>query len=381
MSRSRKQRSPLTAIENFLLSGAAQIVSKTVAAPFESLKLVRQLCKTLSEIEDIPSYVSDPSKFDILLLYQIIQHKGILFLFSGNLYNCLKYFPTSAISFMFKNRIMQSFKVPINASPLRKIFTNILAGGVAGSLTMLFVYPMDTIRTIYGCDINGTMKNNLSWTQLYSGIPISCFGIFVYRGLYFGLYNFCRPMLSQNSSFVTRFVMGYTVTVSAGLLSYPIDTIRRRQMLTNENLYDAVMNLGNKHGWLSLFDGSMTNIYRGILGAACLAFSDIFNRWYIARTAQGRRKAEIERKRKKIKEIMIHIHTYRMERGKVLETVVVNRNDWKDIVGLIEEYLNIYMQNEAIYKLGLTDAFAVQRMRNPIKYYLTDDNKFVEIAN
>lgn len=69
---------------------------------------------------------------------------------------------------------------------------------------------------------------------LYRGFVISCIGIVVYRGFYFGLYDTLKPiMLGEDAGVTISFCLGYGVTVTAGLLSYPIDTIRRRMMLTS----------------------------------------------------------------------------------------------------------------------------------------------------
>ena len=72
-------------------------------------------------------------------------------------------------------------------------------------------------------------------TGLYRGFVISCVGIVIYRGLYFGLYDTIKPMtpISMRDNFFANFLLGWAVTVSAGLASYPIDTIRRRMMMTS----------------------------------------------------------------------------------------------------------------------------------------------------
>ena len=69
---------------------------------------------------------------------------------------------------------------------------------------------------------------------LYRGFVISCIGIMVYRGFYFGLYDTIKPIfLGEDAGVTVSFILGYGVTVTAGLLSYPIDTIRRRMMMTS----------------------------------------------------------------------------------------------------------------------------------------------------
>ena len=77
-------------------------------------------------------------------------------------------------------------------------------------------------------------KSNLSSYFQHFSFVISCVGIFVYRGFYFGLYDTLKPMfLGPDAGFLLSFCLGYGVTVTAGLMSYPIDTIRRRMMMTS----------------------------------------------------------------------------------------------------------------------------------------------------
>merc|ERR1712029_914438 len=69
---------------------------------------------------------------------------------------------------------------------------------------------------------------------LYRGFTISAVGIFIYRGMYFGLYDTLKPLVLGSDAGVTlSFFLGWAVTVTAGLMSYPIDTVRRRMMMTS----------------------------------------------------------------------------------------------------------------------------------------------------
>ncbi len=70
---------------------------------------------------------------------------------------------------------------------------------------------------------------------LYRGFVISCVGIVIYRGLYFGIFDSVKPILPSNlkDNLFVNFLLGWGVTVGAGLASYPIDTIRRRMMMTS----------------------------------------------------------------------------------------------------------------------------------------------------
>ena len=58
---------------------------------------------------------------------------------------------------------------------------------------------------------------------LYRGFTISAVGIFIYRGMYFGLYDTLKPvLLGKNAGVLISFLLGWAVTVTAGLMSYPI---------------------------------------------------------------------------------------------------------------------------------------------------------------
>ena len=68
-------------------------------------------------------------------------------LFSGNLANVLRYFPTQALNFAFKDQIKSLFKTSKDAPQALKFGTNIASGGFAGTLSLMFVYSLDYART------------------------------------------------------------------------------------------------------------------------------------------------------------------------------------------------------------------------------------------
>ena len=71
---------------------------------------------------------------------------------------------------------------------------------------------------------------------LYRGFGPSVAGIVVYRGLYFGMYDSLKPVLlvgPLEGNFLASFLLGWSVTTGAGICSYPLDTIRRRMMMTS----------------------------------------------------------------------------------------------------------------------------------------------------
>merc|ERR1711941_57302 len=124
---------------------------------------------------------------------------------------------------------------------------------------------------------------------LYRGFVISCVGIMVYRGFYFGFYDTLKPMmLGEDAGVLVSFCLGYAVTVSAGLMSYPIDTIRRRMMMTSgeavkyNGSLDCTMQIMKSEGVTSFFKGAGANILRGMAGAGVLAGFDKLKAVYIS---------------------------------------------------------------------------------------------------
>merc|ERR1719430_1541767 len=263
------ERSPLRSIsmadkklgvfESFMLSGAAAGVSKTAAAPIERVKLLVQ-----NQDEMIKQGRLDKP---------------------------------------YKDAIKAIFACPKDASNGRKFATNIASGGAAGTMSLLFVYSLDYARTRLANDAKGkggerqfnglidvyvkTLKSD-GIVGLYRGFVISAVGIFIYRGMYFGLFDTLKPILiGKDGNVFASFLLGWAVTVTAGLMSYPIDTIRRRMMMTSggavkyKGSIDCAVQIMKNEGFMSMMKGAGANILRGIAGAGVLAGFDKFQELYI----------------------------------------------------------------------------------------------------
>merc|ERR1711915_9670 len=78
---------------------------------------------------------------------RVLKTEGVYPFWRGNLANVIRYFPTQALNFAFKDQIKAVFKVSPDASDARKFATNIASGGFAGSLSLSVVYSLDFART------------------------------------------------------------------------------------------------------------------------------------------------------------------------------------------------------------------------------------------
>jgi len=287
-------------VENFLLSGVAAGVSKTAAAPIERVKLMVQ-----NQSEMIKQGILDrPYNGVVDCTMRVLKSEGVLPFWRGNLANVLRYFPTQALNFAFKDKVKAVFNVPKTAGKGTKFAANIASGGCAGTMSLIFVYSLDYARTRLANDAKGkgggerqfnglidvyvkTLKSD-GIQGLYRGFAISAVGIFVYRGLYFGLYDTLKPiLLGHDASVFVSFLLGWVITVTAGLASYPIDTIRRRMMMTSgqavkyKNSLDCGVQILKNEGFMSMMKGAGANVLRGVAGAGVLAGFDAFKGIYI----------------------------------------------------------------------------------------------------
>ena len=68
----------------------------------------------------------------------------------------------------------------------------------------------------------------------YKGVTSGMGGVFVFRGLWFGFYDFLKRYIitdHEKSNRVLRFSIATVVTVVSGYICYPFDTVSRRLMI------------------------------------------------------------------------------------------------------------------------------------------------------
>ncbi|WFC99439.1 hypothetical protein MYAM1_002183 [Malassezia yamatoensis] len=282
---------------DFMMGGVSAAVSKTVAAPIERVKLLIQ-----NQDEMIKQgRLAGPYKGIGDCFVRTYQSEGLASLWRGNTANVIRYFPTQALNFAFKDYFKSMFAVKKTAPYIQKLGANIASGGAAGASSLVFVYSLDYARTRLANDAKSAAKgggerqfNGLidvyrktlatdGVAGLYRGFIPSVVGIIVYRGLYFGLYDSLKPVVlpgELSKNFLASFALGWVVTTSAGLASYPLDTIRRRMMMTSggavhyKSMLDAARSIVAKEGMRSLFKGAGANILRGIAAAGTISGYD-----------------------------------------------------------------------------------------------------------
>jgi solute carrier family 25 (adenine nucleotide translocator) protein 4/5/6/31 len=162
---------------------------------------------------------------------RIPKEQGFGAFWRGNLANVIRYFPTQALNFAFKDVYKQVFLGGVDQKTQfwRYFFGNLGSGGAAGATSLCFVYPLDYARTRLGADvgkgnaerqytglvdcIKKTVKSD-GVVGLYRGFAVSVQGIIIYRAAYFGCYDTARGSLPdpKNSPFIVNFAIAQVRT-------------------------------------------------------------------------------------------------------------------------------------------------------------------------
>lgn len=283
-------------LKDFLAGGIAAAISKTAVAPIERVKLLLQVQHVSKQISKEAQY-----KGIIDCFVRIPREQGFLSFWRGNLANVIRYFPTQALNFAFKDKYKTLFLggVDKNKQFWRYFLGNLASGGAAGATSLCFVYPLDFARTRLAADVGKASGREFTGLGnciakifkhdgligLYRGFVVSVQGIIIYRAAYFGFFDTAKGMLPdpKHTPIVISWMIAQTVTMVSGIISYPFDTVRRRMMMQSGLPQDQRSYKNTGHCWVTImkgegpkafFKGAFSNIIRGTGGALVLVLYD-----------------------------------------------------------------------------------------------------------
>jgi len=275
--------------------GTAAAISKTAVAPIERVKLLLQ-------VQDASKTITADKRYKgiIDVLVRVPKEQGFTALWRGNLANVIRYFPTQALNFAFKDTFKKLFLDGVDKKTqfTRFFIGNLASGGAAGATSLCFVYPLDFARTRLAADVGKGDSREFKGLGdclvkivksdgpigLYRGFFVSVQGIIIYRAAYFGMFDTAKAMFTkdgQKLNFFAAWGIAQVVTVSSGILSYPWDTVRRRMMMQSgrkdilyKNTWDCAVKIIKNEGISAMFKGALSNVFRGTGGALVLAIYD-----------------------------------------------------------------------------------------------------------
>eukprot|EP00824_Muranothrix_gubernata_P026324 TRINITY_DN914_c0_g1_i1.p1 TRINITY_DN914_c0_g1~~TRINITY_DN914_c0_g1_i1.p1 ORF type:complete len:311 (-),score=65.85 TRINITY_DN914_c0_g1_i1:54-986(-) len=269
------------------VGGTSGAIAKTLVAPLERVKILLQVQEGFKGIGDC--------------FVQTYKNEGLRSFWRGNFVNVIRYFPTQALNFGFKDTYRNWF-CPFDPKtqfwPF--FFGSLASGGAAGASSLMIVYPLDFARTRLMADMKKSSGEAREFNGLadclkkiyasdgavgwYRGFGVSVIGIIAYRACYFGIYDTGKQLLfkdSRNTNFFLLWAFAQFNVLFSSTVSYPLDTIRRRLMMqsgkgTKEftGTVSCAKYIIKNEGLKSMFRGCLSNIYRGTGAALVLVFYD-----------------------------------------------------------------------------------------------------------
>ena len=283
-------------IADFTAGGISGAVAKTATAPIERVKLIIQTqdANPLIKSGQVARYTGIGNCFQ-----RVYSEQGLKAFWRGNFTNVIRYFPTQAFNFAFKDTFKNLFPRYDPKKNFGLFFlANMASGGLAGAGSLCIVYPLDYALTRLASDVgsgqksfNGladclikTAKGTSGPMALYNGFGVSVAGIIPYRGVYFGLYDSLADInpYKKDKSFIgllSKFCIAQFTAIVAGYASYPFDTIRRRLQMQAEKpksewyysgTVDCFWKILKDEGTSALFKGSSANALRTVGSALVL---------------------------------------------------------------------------------------------------------------
>merc|ERR1711976_57563 len=294
--------SPYTGISRWprpLILFPSPKISSPVVCPLLSLKRLAPIerVKLLLQVQAASKQIAADKQYKGIIdaFIRIPKEQGALAYWRGNLANVIRYFPTQALNFAFKDVYKQIFMSGIDKKTQfgRWFLANLASGGAAGATSLCFVYPLDFARTRLAADIGKSggdrefkglgdclvkIFKNDGLVGLYRGFGVSVQGIIIYRAAFFGLYDTAKGMLPdpKNTPLILSWAIAQCVTTVSGIISYPFDTVRRRMMMQSgrkgaDIMYSSTIDCWRKiaaqEGTGAFFKGAFSNVLRGTGGA------------------------------------------------------------------------------------------------------------------
>jgi solute carrier family 25 (adenine nucleotide translocator) protein 4/5/6/31 len=289
-------------LQDFALGGVSGAIAKTCTAPIERVKLIIQTQDANPRIRsgEVPRYTGIVNCFS-----RVYSDQGFWAFWRGNFTNIIRYFPTQAFNFAFKDTFKNLFPRYDPKTQFGLFFlANMASGGLAGAGSLCIVYPLDYARTRLASDVGSgkrdfkglgdclvkTARGEQGIMGLYNGFGVSVLGIIPYRGVYFGLYDSLREKNPYKKDvgvlgFASKFAVAQFTAIMAGYASYPFDTVRRRLQMQSEKpreqwvykgTLDCAGQVVRQEGVTALFKGAGANALRTVGSALVLVLYDQF---------------------------------------------------------------------------------------------------------
>ena len=227
-------------MNDLLAGGCAGVISRSGVAPIELWKLQSQA-----------SYVPNAS------IRQVLKKEGLRYLWKGNLTNCIRIAPQTAINFATFGLAKKHIKFE------NKDINNLICGALGGGLSMVSIYPLETVRSRLSLQTNKGHYNGIldclrkmKVNEMYRGLGTSLIGITPYMALNFTFYH---KLKEEHNALLA----GGLSAMAAVTITYPTDLIRKQLQLQGfdptvpkyNGFLDCIRKIVNTQGIRGLYKG------------------------------------------------------------------------------------------------------------------------------
>mmetsp|Transcript_13246 Transcript_13246/g.26458 ORF Transcript_13246/g.26458 Transcript_13246/m.26458 type:complete len:359 (-) Transcript_13246:124-1200(-) len=316
ISRQHQRHLPLA---DAAAGAAAGALAKTAVSPLERVKLLMQLRHSV--VEEGVAAGSRNSAYSNAweTAGKVWREQGFLSFWRGNGANVVRQAGNAGLNFMLMDHYRSIIR-PLNALSSadghhsdrqhrrRNQISSFLSGGLAGGTATTVLYPIEFMRTRLAMDVGvgstrtypkGTMREVFCSTLrtdgvggLYRGYGVALSGVVIYRALHLGGYDAAKSELAAYSregevmGFWTKFGVAQVVSLTAGTICYPIDSVRRRLMMQSglppgaerryNNALGCFARIWKREGLRGFYLGIFPNMWRSVGGAVLLVAYDEF---------------------------------------------------------------------------------------------------------
>lgn len=269
-------------LQQLYYGGIAGVISRTCTAPIDRLKVLSQAAPPGSRSDSM-----------LTVVRSVYGEGGVKAFFRGNFVNCVKVAPETATKFITFDWVKGAIAVdPTNVTVMERF----IAGGFAGSITQLLVYPLEIVKTRMAVCIPGTYNSiahclrktvaDEGFRALYKGSPTSVAGIIPYAGI-----DLCSNSIMKE--YMARYYQsrgqepGVWVVITSGILSsslgmvctYPINLIRTRLQtsgMPGSRVYRSALDCFRQtvaaDGFIGLYKGIVPNMMK-VIPAASISYT------------------------------------------------------------------------------------------------------------
>ena len=294
--------------QELLVHVGSRAVSKTLMAPFDRVKVLLQCESELIRQERLPTQGFGGMR-------NCIRHctgsENPINLWRGNAVNCLGIIPTAIAQVGVGTPLQKTlFEGIPHESTTGLAIASVTAAVISAMTVATIVYPIDLIRFSLSCDViygrNRAMryggavdfvKTTLASREgqrrgaLYRGLCLSLSGNVLYRFSFLTLNNLMtlaipvpRPTADEGDFVAYNrklLLVNYFAVLAATIWAYPIDTVRRRIMLTvnskhsYDHFLDCVMHINKTEGSIGFFRGLHFVVIRNLVAGTLAALTGI----------------------------------------------------------------------------------------------------------